>query len=94
MVDTFVHGRLDALQDRVTRLEHAIQALAQATGITLPEEFQASVGPGADPVAEEIAALVRAGERMKAIKVANAKLRLSLMDATQYVARMEGTLGE
>jgi len=93
MQDLVVYGRLDALQERVTRLEQALQAVAAAAGVTLPDEAVAQAPAVAgDPVTEEIAALLRAGQRVQAVKVASQKLKLSLLDATDYVGRLEGTL--
>jgi ribosomal protein L7/L12 len=83
MADLPLYGRVDELQRRIVWLEAAVDALAAATGVTLPEgetEF--------DP---EVVALVREGKRVQAVKVASERLGLSLRDATDYVGRAEGS---
>jgi ribosomal protein L7/L12 len=83
MADLPLYGRLDELQRRIVRLEAAVDALAAATGVTLPggdAEFDS-----------EVVALVRDGKRVQAVKVAAERLGLSLQDATDYVGRAEGS---
>jgi len=91
MTDPAVYARLDALRERIAYLESALAELAAATGVDLTPR-PATGDTASDAVDAEIAALLRAGERMKAIKVATGKLALGLREATEYVGRVESSL--
>jgi hypothetical protein len=90
MTDRLVYGRIDGLQDRIQKLERTVAAVVVATGVTLPDEL--ALEPPADPIADEVAVLLRAGKRTQAIKVAVDRLGLTLIDASAYVGEVESTL--
>jgi hypothetical protein len=92
MTDLAVYGRLDELQRRVAQLEAALAYLANATGVTFPSELMAESGVGDDPVALEVAELLRSGKRSKAVSVAAKKGKLGLAEATAYVGEIEARL--
>jgi ribosomal protein L7/L12 len=83
VADLPLYGRVDELQRRVARLEAAVEALAAATGVTVPQ--------GATEFYPDVLALVRDGKRVQAVKAAAERLGLSLQDATEYVGRAEGS---
>jgi hypothetical protein len=90
MTDRLVYGRIDGLQDRIQKLERTVAAVVEATGVTLPDEL--ALEPPPDPIADEVAVLLRAGKRTQAIKVAVDRLGLTLIDASAYVGEVESTL--
>lgn len=92
MTDLVAYGRLDRLQQRVDQLEAAVAFVANATGVALPPELTAEFAPDDDPLAVEVAELLRSGKRSKAVSVAAQKGKLGLVEATAYVGRIEATL--